>query len=218
MLLRGSLMKLAIMAALLLVVSAGVILSRSPGAARAATQGPIAEYSFDEGAIGTEGGTLEDLSGNGHDGTVEGAEWAHGRYGGALRFDGAEDTVKIPGSSEFDLTEEMTLEAWVRPESESEKWGTVVGELGSGGEPWQDPDWYLFEGGPRSDEPIGGTETATEGETYVSAGEKLPIDSWSHLAFTWDGAEGRVYIDGELVGEAPVGLAWTPSALSPEAA
>jgi membrane protein implicated in regulation of membrane protease activity len=48
------------------------------GQARANQPGPVAAYSFDEG----EGTTVEDTTGNGHTGTIEGATWTpHGRYG-----------------------------------------------------------------------------------------------------------------------------------------
>ncbi len=74
--------------------------------------GPVAEWSFDEGEIGTEGGTAEDISGHGHTATLEGStEWTRGRYGGALRFNHSADVVTVPDSPDFALGEEMTLEA-----------------------------------------------------------------------------------------------------------
>jgi hypothetical protein len=80
--------------------------------ASAASQGPIAAYSFD--AESEE--TAEDVSGNEHTGTVEGATWTdRGKYGGALQFDG-ESCVHVPDSADLELSEEFTLEAWVKPE------------------------------------------------------------------------------------------------------
>ncbi|HEX4463270.1 MAG TPA: hypothetical protein VH042_01365, partial [Solirubrobacterales bacterium] len=46
---------------------------------------PIAAYSFDAG----KGSIAEDVTGNEHEGTIEGAEWTErGRFGSALEFDG----------------------------------------------------------------------------------------------------------------------------------
>ena len=49
-----------------------------------APPGLVAAYSFDEGS----GSPLNDASGNGHNGTINGATWTTGRYGGALSFNG----------------------------------------------------------------------------------------------------------------------------------
>jgi hypothetical protein len=51
-----------------LLLMTGLVLS---GPASAASYAPVAAWSFDEG----EGTTTEDFTGDGHTGTVEGAEW-----------------------------------------------------------------------------------------------------------------------------------------------
>jgi hypothetical protein len=201
MLLRRSLSKVVIIGLLLLFGVAAAIFSRSPGAARAATSGPIAEFSFDEGEIGTKGGTLDDLSEHGHDGIVEGAEWVHGRYGGALKFNGAENVVKIPNSSEFDLGEEFTIEAWVRPEAGAydDTWAPIVSKETGGGGHSTELAWWLYEGDWERNVPFGGIEPNSEEENTANAQEPLPVDVWSHLALTWNGYTVSLYVDGELV-------------------
>jgi hypothetical protein len=119
MLLRRSLLKIGVMGLLLILASVAALLSRTPVRAKAATQGPVAEYSFDEGEEAGE--TVEDLAGE-NDGTIEGAKrTSHGRYGGALSFSGeaGEDCVSVPNSESLQLSEEFTLEAWVK----SDGWG-----------------------------------------------------------------------------------------------
>ena len=37
------------------------------------------------------------------------------KYGGALTFDGVNDLITVPDANSLDLTNGMTLEAWVRP-------------------------------------------------------------------------------------------------------
>jgi hypothetical protein len=61
--------------------------------------GLVAHYCFE--------GDATDVSGNGHDGTVTEAVWVPdrtGTAGGALQFDGVNDQVVVPYSSDFDLT------------------------------------------------------------------------------------------------------------------
>jgi hypothetical protein len=78
---------------------------------------PVASYSFDEGS----GRVLHDDSGNEHDGKIEGAQWAEGKFSSALKFDGGEEEcASIPDSPQLQLSNEFTLEAWVRPEGEDE--------------------------------------------------------------------------------------------------
>src|SRR6201999_3656572 len=76
-------------------------------------QGPVAAYAFDEG----EGETVEDVTGDGHTATIDDGEWTRGRYGGGIGFDGkgGNECVSVPDSPELRLSEEFTLEAWVRP-------------------------------------------------------------------------------------------------------
>ena len=72
-----------------------------------------AAYAFDEG-VGT---TVAYASGHGHGGTIEGgAKWTNeGKFGSALAFDGAQSWVTVADAPDLDLSDAMTLEAWVRP-------------------------------------------------------------------------------------------------------
>ena len=83
----------------------------------------VAAYNFNEGS----GTVLNDLSGNGNQGTlVNGPVWSTGKYGGALTFDGANDLVTINDATSLHLTNVMTLEAWVRSTTTSSGWRSVV--------------------------------------------------------------------------------------------
>jgi hypothetical protein len=158
-------------------------------------RGPVAAWSFDEG----EGTTAEDLTGDGHTATIEGAEWARGKYGDALQFDGVDDVVKVPNSPEFDLTEAFTLEAWVRPESESAEWAPILAKEMGGGKAMEELAWWLYEGGPEPNLPVGGNGPKAGGKEDARAVDPLPVDVWSHLALTYDGNQVRLYVNGELV-------------------
>ena len=90
---------------------------------RPAARRLVAAYGFDEGT----GTTLSDASGHGPPGTLTGPTWsAAGRTGGALSFDGVNDSVRIADHADLDLTTGMTLEAWVKPERARHDWRTVL--------------------------------------------------------------------------------------------
>ena len=73
----------------------------------------VAAFGFTENA----GTTATDKSGNGNNGTLtNGPAWsASGKYGAAILFDGTNDLVNISDANSLDLTNGMTLEAWVNP-------------------------------------------------------------------------------------------------------
>jgi hypothetical protein len=110
------------------VASGGAVRGRAnvvAGSSRAAplpAVGLVAAYAFDEGA----GASVADGSGNGNVGTVTGATWTRGRYGNALRFDGAGDLVRVPPSTSLDVGSELTLSAWIRPAASQGGWRTII--------------------------------------------------------------------------------------------
>jgi hypothetical protein len=151
---------------------------------------PVAAYSFDAG----EGEVAEDVFGE-NDGAIEGAEWfEHGRFGSALYFDGSEgDLVTVPDSNDLDLTDEFTLEAWVRPD-EANEWSAVITKEREGGLSYQ----MHAEG--EGNAPVGYVQNS-EGSFEVEAGDDpIPPHVWSHLAMTYDGQKLRYYVNGEFEG------------------
>jgi chitodextrinase len=92
-------------------------------AAGRADGGLVAAYSFDKGT----GTTVADASGNGNNGTINGATWTSaGHSGNGLVFDGTSALVTINDSASLHLTTGMTLEAWVYPTTVSAAWRDVV--------------------------------------------------------------------------------------------
>jgi hypothetical protein len=159
-----------------------------------ASKEPVAAYSFDEG----EGETLYDDTGNGHDGTIEGAEWVGGKYGSALHFNGEGDCVTVPDSEAFGLEGEFTLEAWVRPD-ETRNWGAALSKEAPG----ELFDYALFPAN-HVGVPAGIVANGSGGaEVEVPGEEELPVGAWSHLALTSDGETMRLYEDGEEIASEP---------------
>ncbi len=100
------------------------------------TGGLVGAYAFDRGS-----GTLAtDASGMGNAGAIIGATWTtRGRVGGALRFHGTGDAVRVPASPSLDLTDAMTLSAWNRPSKSQTGWRTILHR--------QTDAYYLMAGG-----------------------------------------------------------------------
>ena len=95
--------------------------SRSGTISRAA--GLVAAYAFDRGS----GTVAADASGNGNAGKIIGATWTtRGRFGGALRFDGTGEVVRVPASASLNLRAAMTLSAWIRPSESQSGWRTIL--------------------------------------------------------------------------------------------
>jgi YD repeat-containing protein len=163
---------------------------------------PVASYNFDEGS----GTTLVDRTGRGYTGTVAGATWsASGRYGGALSFDGVNDLVTIADAADLDLTTAMTIEAWVRPVAGTSDWRTVLMK--------ERPDGlcYALYADNAASRPSGYLRVGSS-DAQATGTAALAANTWAHLAMTYDGTIGRLYVNGTQVATVSPGGAMTTSA------
>ncbi len=156
--------------------------------------GPITYWNFDEGS-GTS--TINDISGNGNDGTMGTAmtedDWVQGRYGNALNFGGNNnERVYNATSGGVNGLSQFTASIWVK----TNDWDVLTGEptvfdFGAGG--GLGGLRYLsasrrFQG----DFVIGGTTH------YFGTGtNSIPDDSnWHYLTITYNGSIVKAYVDG----------------------
>ena len=147
-------------------------------------------WKFDE-ADGTE---AADSSGNNAPGALVGdAQWQPdgGKIGGAVKLDGEGDYVEIGNEAAFDITDAITVAAWLKVDQFDKEWQSVVTK--------GDSAWRLhrtrteraltFHGAGIGPDQWGG---GVEGTRPVDDGE------WHHAAATYDGSTVALYIDGKL--------------------
>ena len=148
----------------------------------------VAAYSFDEGT----GTSVTDVSGNGNNGTIANATWTTaGQYGNALVFNGTSALVTINDSASLHLTNGMTLEAWVNPSAVSSAWRDVV---------YKGADNYYMEGTSTSSGGLPcGAGTFGTADVAAFGTALLALNTWTHLAATYDGATLVFYVNGVQV-------------------
>ena len=149
--------------------------------------GLVAAYGFNEGT----GTTTADSSGNANTGTLTNATWsATGKFGKAVSFNGSNAWVTIADSASLDLPSAMTLEAWVNPAALGAIWRCVVLKEQTGGL------IYALYAQTDTNQPSGHVFIASEFDTRGTG--LLAVNTWSHLAATYDGTTLRMYVNGVL--------------------
>jgi hypothetical protein len=172
--------------------------------------GLLQYYRFDH----ESGIKLADFSGNGNDGTLinmDNTDWIPSDVpiitspvagkGNALHFDGVDDYVQVPGDSNI-RPSQITIEAWIKADS----WGAnywdnsiVSTESGNG-------NGYALRCGNNGklDFLIGHSNVWYQ----TTTDEVMSLNTWHHLASTFDGTTLTIYIDGiEIISESPANAA-----------
>ena len=153
----------------------------------------VGYWKFDE-ASGT---TAFDSSAYNNDGNLIGAT-PLGEY---YDFDGENDYVSMPDDESLDVTDQITVMAWVKFDSlESGRFYTIVGK-------WNDVDgnyrgYLLGLSNLSSSKPQPRFYISTNGNNYPSANSALNLDTgiWYHLAGTYDNNDLKIYVNGVLKG------------------
>jgi concanavalin A-like lectin/glucanase superfamily protein/galactose oxidase-like protein/Big-like domain-containing protein len=160
----------------------------------AAQTGLVAAYGFNEGS----GSAAADASGNGQTAAIAGSAWTAGKFGGALSFDGTADWVTVDHTPLLSLTGGMTLEAWVKAASVT-NWRCVILKERSGG-----LAYALYAGDTGGHAAAFIRRAVDGGDTDATASAVLPLNSWVHVATTYDGATLRTFVGGQQVAATPI--------------
>jgi len=151
-----------------------------------AEAGLVAHYAFEGDARDSSGNELH-AAFVGTASTIDDAD-----RGLVLTLDGVRGFVNCGDSTAFDVTEEITVAAWVRIDTIRKPWATVIAK--------GDSAWRLSTFGEQNRFHFGVTGApsyhAADGNTTVS------LDEWHHVCGTFDGERIRLYVDGEADAEA----------------
>ncbi len=154
----------------------------------------LAYYPLDE-ASGT---TASDVA-NGNDGVLAGDPvWlpTDGKIAGGIEMDGVGDRIDI-GTLDINGTG-LTVAVWVRPRSLAGQPRFVSKAVGTG-----EQDHYWMVGTISSTALRFRLKTDGATSTLVTPGNQLIIDEWYHVACTYDGAQMRIYGNGNLLASLP---------------
>jgi len=147
---------------------------------------------FNEGS----GCTADDISQYNNHGTLkptcptDSPTWTSGKIGNALSFDGTNDYVEVPDSDNLDVSNEITVEVWLKTSASQDNGDGIIVK----GTPFT----YLLQAWDGKINPgVFISDGTWCGSGWLST--KSVFDgSWHHLALTFDGTDQKFYIDGIL--------------------
>ncbi len=172
--------------AVLLATTALVVLAALPAVAVAP---PLIRFDFDEGggSVTTNSGTL----GTAADGVISGATYSVDTpldTGFSLQFDGDTDFVEV--ADVFDYGDEVTVQAWIRPDLLGGQ-RAIYDDYGNPGVFFAIYDDMIQ---------FGVSTTGTPGLGLSVFAKQVCAGVWQHVAGTYDGTTIRAYVNGILVG------------------
>jgi len=153
----------------------------------------VAYWTFDEGS----GGIVYDSSGNGNNGTINGAKWDAGKYGQALQFNGQDNYVEVPTSDSIEIDTIVSIAAWINWIDAGDAWQGILskGTMDGPGENYSlfvNRDGRYFHFVLALD--VGRVQQNSPNNSVVP-------NEWMHVGCTWDGSVTRIYINGEMAME-----------------
>lgn len=148
--------------------------------------GLAAYWKMDEGTSTT----ILDDSGSGNNGQTTGSpSWTTGVSGSALTFNGLNQYATVPDNTSLDISKQITLAAWIRPQKTASQKIIIKGDskLADG-----------YELGLLSSGKVSFRINQFSSDTRkINSSILDPINgTWMHVAGTFNGTEMKIYING----------------------
>ncbi len=128
---------------------------------------------------------------------------ASGMVGNAFSLNGTNQFVEIPNNAGLNPSTAITVDAWIFVTANTFFPGIVSkGNVGNFAESY---DLFLFTGGTTNGQPafLVNTNGTSTGRAIAVASSTVPLNTWTHVAGTYDGVNVRVYVNGVLAGTTP---------------
>ena len=135
-----------------------------------------------------------DQSGYGNHATLQNFDFiaGDGWTGKALEFDGVNSYALIANSPSLEITEQITFEAWIKPDNLTDKHSIICKDYGTS---WR--GYELWTNGTELEFRINPTPSSRAMRS--STGMGLVTGDWQHITATFDGTNIRFYKNGHLV-------------------
>ncbi len=164
-------------------------------------RGLVGYWSFDE----ADGDVARDMSGAGNDGTIFGATRVSSPHGQALHFDGQGDYVDCGSDPSLNISGDMTVSVWIRPETLEGRNRMVFGDA-SGLTIHRNHNLRFDRGDLRfeyANDQVYGIITRPAGN--IADGQ------WHHIALICEAPRYYLYLDGERVESGDMLMPITPT-------
>ncbi|MBI4017481.1 MAG: LamG domain-containing protein, partial [Candidatus Aenigmarchaeota archaeon] len=115
------------------------------------------------------------------------SEYIPGQFNSALALDGNASYVSVPPAGALDIFSQLTIEGWINMKGGRTDHDTILIKDGSYGL-WIDS---------ATDKPVGRI-WVQGGSGAIITGTPITRNDWHHVAVTADGAELKMYTDGQL--------------------
>ncbi|MFA5051089.1 MAG: LamG domain-containing protein [Patescibacteria group bacterium] len=140
--------------------------------------------------LNNESSPIQDSSGNGNDGTLNGTTRVTGKWGNARSFNGTSDYILVGDQPSLESMATLTVEAWVKTD-ENRLNKAIVSKWQTG-----TASYILRTDNTSGNEGKIGFSVYTSGATNVVSSVTINDNEWHHLAGVYDGTNVKIYVDG----------------------
>lgn len=135
-------------------------------------------------------GNANDASGNGNNGTVSGATLVNGKFGKGYSFNGTTNYIRCNDSSSLNLTDKFSLICWAKTTTITQTYQRIFSKLGN-----EDGSHDGYSMIINMDHFLCQVYKDDIGIPNIF-NIKMPLNTWAHLAFTFDNGNSYLYVNG----------------------